>query len=90
MLLLPELSIFFYAVICLFFSISRKKSGITPLAMLMSLAVFILTVVSFGSNGEIFSGAYKIDQFSHAFKIIISFGLCIVVLMNICQSISCF
>jgi len=81
MLLLPELSIFFYAVICLFFSISRKKSGITPLAMLMSLAVFILTVVSFGSNGEIFSGAYKIDQFSQTFKIIISFGLCIVVLM---------
>lgn len=81
MLLLPELSIFFYSVICLFFSISKKKSGIVPIAKLLSLVVFILTVLSFANNGELFSGAYRIDLFSQIFKVIISFGLCLVVLM---------
>lgn len=81
MLLLPELSIFFYSVVCLFFSISKKKSEVVPLAKILSLVVFILTALSFTANGELFSGAYRIDLFSQIFKIVITLGLCIVVLM---------
>ncbi len=81
MLLLPELSIFLFSVICLFFSISKKKSGIVPFARLLTLLVLIATVLSIANNGELFSGAYRIDLFSQIFKIIIGLGLCLVVLM---------
>lgn len=81
MLLLPELSIFFFSVICLFFSVSKKKSGIVPFAKLLPFLVLIVTVLSITNNGELFSGAYRIDLFSQIFKIIIGLGLCLVVLM---------
>jgi NADH-quinone oxidoreductase subunit N len=81
MLLLPELSILFFSIVCLFFSVSKNKTGVAAFAKIWSLCTFFLAALCVTNIGELFSGAYKIDLFSQILKLLISLGLCLVVLM---------
>jgi NADH-quinone oxidoreductase subunit N len=81
MLLLPELSIFFFSIVCLFFSVSKNKTGVVTFARLWPLCVLILTAFCITGKGELFSGAYRVDLFSQTLKLLMSLGLCLVILM---------
>ncbi len=80
-MLLPEFSIFCFSVIFLFLSLGEKKSGAINTAKVLSIIVFALSLLSIFRKGVLFDGAYQIDLFSQFFKIIISCGLCIILLM---------
>ncbi|HEX2966851.1 MAG TPA: NADH-quinone oxidoreductase subunit N [Syntrophorhabdaceae bacterium] len=81
MMLLPELSIFCFSVVFLFLSLGEKKSGAINTAKFLSIIVFAVSLFSIFKQGVLFEGAYQIDLFSQFFKIIISCGLCIILLM---------
>ena len=81
MLLLPEISVFFFSVFFLFCSVSKNKKHIVSFGKLLSLLVFALTSLGIANNGELFSGAYRVDLFSQIFKVLLGLGFCLVVLM---------
>ncbi len=80
-MLLPELSILFFSIVFLFISLGEKKTGIITAAKSLSVLVFALTFVTVFQQGTLFAGAYKIDLFSQLFKIIISYGFCLIIFM---------
>jgi NADH-quinone oxidoreductase subunit N len=47
----------------------------------LSVLVFALTLLAFFKQGTLFAGAYKIDTFSQLFKVILAYGLCLVLFM---------
>jgi len=81
-LLLPELSLLLLAVIFLFISINKSRSGGSfSFVRVASLLPLILSVVCISARGSLFNGAYSVDLFSQLFKVMLSFGFCIVVFM---------
>jgi NADH-quinone oxidoreductase subunit N len=81
MLILPELNIFLFSVLFLFISVSKIKENILTYAKLLSALAFLISLLSITENGELFSGAYRIDLFSQVFKMLIMAGFCLVILM---------
>jgi NADH-quinone oxidoreductase subunit N len=81
MLILPELTIFLFSILFLFISTRNKKGNILPLAKLFSVLILIISLLSILKSGELFSGAYRIDLFSQAFKMLILLGFCLVIFM---------
>ncbi|MCX5813196.1 MAG: NADH-quinone oxidoreductase subunit N [Proteobacteria bacterium] len=81
MLILPELNIFLFSILLLFISISKVKENILTYAKLLSVLAFLVSLLSITENGELFSGAYRIDLFSQVFKMLIMAGFCLVILM---------
>ncbi len=81
MLILPELTIFLFSILFLFISTRNKKGNILPFAKLFSALIFFISLLSILKSGELFSGAYRIDLFSQAFKILILLGFCLVIFM---------
>lgn len=81
MLILPELTIFLFSILFLFISTKSKKGNILPFAKLFSALVFFISLISMTSEGELFSGAYRIDLFSQIFKMLILLGFCFVIFM---------
>ena len=49
---------------------------------MMAVIVFLISIASYKSSGMLFFDAYKVDAFSQIFKIILSFGFLIVVLLG--------
>jgi len=80
-MLLPELSILLFSIVFLFVSLGEKKTGIITAAKSLSIFVFAITLITFSRQGTLFAGAYKIDLFSQLFKIIISYGFCLIIFM---------
>lgn len=81
MMLLPELYMLTVSVVFLFLSLCKKREGIFLYVKLLSLLGLIVSLISFTERGLLFSGAYKIDLFSQIFKVLLSFGFCLVVFM---------
>ena len=81
MMLLPELSILCFSIIFLFISLGEKKTNPINAAKSLSILVFALTLLAFFKQGTLFAGAYKIDTFSQLFKVILAYGLCLVLFM---------
>ncbi len=81
MVMLPELSVLLFAVVMLCLSLGRKKDLAGPVSQVLSLLVFIASVVAIGAEGSLFFGAFRVDLFSQLFKIFIAFGLCLVTCM---------
>ena len=80
-MLLPELSILCFSVIFLFISLGEKKANLISAAKSLSVLVFAAALIAIFKQGTLFAGAYKIDLFSQLFKIIIAYGLCLVIFM---------
>ena len=82
MLLLPELSILLLAVIFLFVSINKNRSGASfAFVRFAALVPFILSLVCISERGTLFNNAYSVDLFSQLFKAMLTFGFCVVVFM---------
>jgi proton-translocating NADH-quinone oxidoreductase chain N len=79
--ILPELSVFVFAVVMLFLSLGKRKDIAAPLSQVFSLLVFIASVAAIGAEGSMFFGAYRVDLFSQLFKVFIAFGLCLIACM---------
>ncbi len=76
--LMPE----FFLIGCFTFyfvlSLSRVPWRIRPLSKGLALLAFFLTLITFGEQGEFFSGALKVDTFTQVFKAICAFGFFLV------------
>ena len=81
MMLFPELFMLLFSVFFLLLSLCEKKAYIFPLARLLALIGLVVTFLSAGASGELFSGAYRVDLFSQIFKCLLVTGFCLVVFM---------
>ena len=83
MLYLPELTLLFMALVFFFVSLGNlKESRLRSLGLLLSAIAVIASVYSYGLNGSLFFDAYRVDAFSQLFKVIITFGLFIVIYLG--------
>jgi len=83
MLYLPELTLLFMALVFFFVSLGNlKESRLRSLGLLLSAIAVIASVYSYGLNGSLFFDAYRVDAFSQIFKVIITFGLFIVIYLG--------
>jgi len=83
MLYLPELTLLFMALV--FFVVSMgnlKESRLRSLGLILSGVAVMASVYSYGLNGSLFFDAYRVDAFSQIFKVIITFGLFIVIYLG--------
>jgi NADH-quinone oxidoreductase subunit N len=81
--LLPE--IYYLAVILFFFILSLKEKAddnIQKTALLLSAAGVVVTALSINQSGIFFCGAYQVDVFSQIFKLLISIGFFLVVILG--------
>ncbi len=81
--LLPE--IYYLAVILFFFILSLRQKAddnIQKTALLLSAAGVVATALSINQSGILFYGAYQVDIFSQIFKLLISIGLFLVVMLG--------
>ena len=78
--LLPEiaLSIMILAMFCV--SLARPgRINLNSLALILSAISLAAALFSFGKTGLLFFGTYKVDGLSQIFKVIITFGLFLVI-----------
>ena len=82
-LFLPELAILIMALVFFFASlVNFKETHLQALGLLFSAIVILITVSSYGMEGTLFFNAYRVDAFSQIFKVIITFGLFIVIYLG--------
>ncbi|MBU0674066.1 MAG: NADH-quinone oxidoreductase subunit N [Proteobacteria bacterium] len=83
MLFAPELWVLFGSLV-LFFVALADGNGRTARfwAALIVVGNIALTSATFFLHGDLFQGVYRIDLFSQLFKVLVAFGLGVVVLMN--------
>lgn len=81
MSILPELYIFSFSILFLLLSLARKKMPVLAAAKTLALAGFAVTLACLNAQGELFSGAYRVDLFSQAFKVLLTAGFALVVFM---------
>lgn len=82
MIVLPELFMLFYSVFFLLFALSKHKEVVVKYAKGLSLLGLVLALAAFAQRGELFDGAYRVDLFSQVFKVLVAFGLCLVMFMT--------
>ena len=82
-LFLPELTLILMALVFFFASLGNlKASRLQALGLLFSAIAILVTVSSYGMDGTLFFNAYRVDAFSQMFKVIITFGLFIVIYLG--------
>ncbi len=81
MTLLPESYMLFVSVAFLFLSLSGRKRSLVSWARFMALAGLAVSLVGVAGQGELFSGAYRVDLFSQIFKVFLAAGFCFVMFM---------
>ncbi len=82
-LFLPELALIFMALVFFFASLGNlKETRLQGLGLLFSAIAILVTVSSYGMEGTLFFNAYRVDAFSQMFKVIITFGLFIVIYLG--------
>jgi len=82
-LFLPEISILIMALVFFFASLANlKETRLQALGLLFSAIAILVTVSSYGMEGTLFFNAYRVDAFSQIFKVIITFGLFIVIYLG--------
>lgn len=82
-LFLPELALSLMVLVLFFLSLAKPKAGfLQVITLVLSALVVMATVYSYGQEGTLFFSAYRIDPFSQLFKIIITFGLFLVIYMG--------
>ena len=82
-LFLPELTLIFMALVFFFASLANlKETRLQALGLLFSAIAVLVSVSSYGMEGSLFFNAYRVDAFSQMFKVIITFGLFIVIYLG--------
>ncbi|MEJ2657218.1 MAG: NADH-quinone oxidoreductase subunit N [Desulfobacterales bacterium] len=82
-LFLPELILLLTALVFFFASLGKSKgSRLQGMGILFSGIAVLVSVYSYGMEGTLFFNAYRVDAFSQIFKIIIAFGLFIVIYLG--------
>jgi len=82
-LFLPELILLLTALVFFFASLGNLKgSRLRSLGLLLSAVAVTASVYSYGLKGSLFFDAYRVDAFSQLFKVIITFGLFIVIYLG--------
>jgi NADH-quinone oxidoreductase subunit N len=82
-LYLPELTLLFMALVFFVVSLGNlKESRLRSLGLLLSAIAVMASVYSYGLKGSLFFDAYRVDAFSQIFKVIITFGLFIVIYLG--------
>ncbi len=82
-LFLPELTLILMALVFFFASLGNfKATRLQGLGLLLSAIAVLVSVYSYGMVGSLFFDAYRVDAFSQVFKIIIAFGLFIVIYLG--------
>ena len=82
-LFLPELALLIMALVFFFASLANlKETRLQALGLLFSAIAILVTVSSYGMEGTLFFNAYRVDAFSQIFKVIITFGLFIVIYLG--------
>jgi len=82
-LFLPELTLILMALVFFFLSLGNIKAArLQALGILFSGIAVLVSVYSYEMAGSLFFDAYRVDAFSQVFKIIIAFGLFIVIYLG--------
>jgi NADH-quinone oxidoreductase subunit N len=82
-LFLPELYLLFLALLFLAQSLWQSPPRVNQLLALWLSAVGVgISVLSLPLSGELFSRSYRVDLFSQAFKVLIQFGLFVVIFIG--------
>ena len=82
-LFLPELALLLMALVFFFASLGNlKETRLQALGLLFSAIAVLVSVSSYGMEGSLFFNAYRVDAFSQMFKVIITFGLFIVIYLG--------
>ncbi len=82
-LFLPELALLIMALVFFFASLANlKETRLQALGLLFSAIAILVTVSTYGMEGTLFFNAYRVDAFSQIFKVIITFGLFIVIYLG--------
>jgi proton-translocating NADH-quinone oxidoreductase chain N len=82
-LFLPELALLLTALVFFFASLAKlKETHLQGLGLLFSGMAVIVSLYSYGMHGSLFFNAYRVDAFSQIFKVIIAFGLFIVIYLG--------
>jgi NADH-quinone oxidoreductase subunit N len=83
MLFAPELVLLLGGLLLFGITLGRNAGRLARQATLGVAAVAVLlTLASIGQEGELFFAAYRVDLFSQVFKVIITLGLCAVLLFD--------
>ena len=82
-LFLPEITILIMALVFFFASLANlKETRLQALGLLFSAIAILVTMSTYGMEGTLFFNAYRVDAFSQIFKVIITFGLFIVIYLG--------
>jgi proton-translocating NADH-quinone oxidoreductase chain N len=82
-LFLPEIAMLLMALVFFFASmVNLKETRLQALGLFFSAITILITVSTFGKEGTLFFNAYRVDAFSQMFKVIITFGLFIVIYLG--------
>jgi len=82
-LFLPELALLLTALVFFFASLAKlKETHLQGLGLLFSGMAVLVSLYSYGMHGSLFFNAYRVDAFSQIFKVIIAFGLFIVIYLG--------
>jgi NADH-quinone oxidoreductase subunit N len=69
--------VFFFASLA-----NLKETRLQALGLLFSAIAILVTMSTYGMEGTLFFNAYRVDAFSQIFKVIITFGLFIVIYLG--------
>jgi proton-translocating NADH-quinone oxidoreductase chain N len=82
-LFLPELALLLTAVVFFVASLGKIKGArLQGVGLLFSGITVLISLYSYGMQGSLFFNAYRVDAFSQIFKVIIAFGLFIVIYLG--------
>jgi NADH-quinone oxidoreductase subunit N len=80
---LPELVLLFGALALFFVSLGESRTQLAKrVAMLTALSVILASVLSLGQQSTLFDGAYRVDLFSQALKLVFACGLGLILLLS--------
>jgi len=82
-LFLPELALTFMILVFFFVSLAKpNQARLQWMGLVLSALAVVASVYTYGQEGTLFFDAYRIDAFSQIFKVIITFGLFIVIYLG--------
>ena len=82
-LFLPELALTFMILVFFFVSLTKlNQARLQWMGLVLSAMAVVASVYTYGQEGSLFFDAYRIDAFSQLFKVIITFGLFIVIYLG--------
>lgn len=83
LIFLPECALMAMALVLFFASLaSWNVKRVYGASLVMGATVVVCAVASWGQEGDLFFGAYQVDAFSQLFKIVITMGLFVVLVMG--------